>query len=412
MKVLILGINYAPELIGTGPYTAGLAEALAARGHQVRAIVGQPYYPEWRPRPGHRLWIRQISGGVDIRRVPHRIPRRAGGPGRLVQQLSFALAALPSLMAQALFWRPDIVLVIAPGLLAAPAGLLAARLSGATSWLHLQDFELEAAVATGLIPQKLGRLLLRAEQAILGAFDRLSTISPAMSRRLESKAVPPGRISEDRNWATIQRPHDRPSSFRQEWQIETPHVALYSGALGRKQGLETLVAAARALQHRDDLIFIICGNGPARPDLEASAADLPNLRFFDLQPPDQLVDLLALASIHILPQIAGAADLVLPSKLPNMLASGRPVIATAEPGSSLAAEVEGCGDIVPPGDAPALAAAIAALLDAPQRRKALGAAASRRAETRWQRETILARFAADLEAAPFVQRAAPAVDPS
>ena len=76
-------------------------------------------------------------------------------------------------------------------------------------------------------------------------------------------------------------------------------------------------------------MLLICGEGPERAALEAAAADLPNIRFADLRPRAELAALLALAEIHLLPQIAGAADVVLPSKLTNILASGRPVVAGA-----------------------------------------------------------------------------------
>lgn len=403
MKILLLGLNYAPELIGTGPYTAGLVQALAERGHEVRAVVGQPYYPEWRPRPGHRGWSRGDLGSARICRVPHFIPARPSGAMRLLHQFSFALAAAPILLSEAMFWRPDRVIAIAPSLMAAPLALLAARLCGASAWLHLQDFEFEAAVATGLVSKNCGiaKLLGAAERWILRGFDRVSTISPAMCRRLAEKGVLHERVAEHRNWGDLAEvsPLARPSLFRQKFGITTPHVALYSGALGRKQGLDLIIKAARCLTQRDDITFVICGNGPYRAELEAMAAGLHNVRFFDLQPREQLGELLGLATVHLLPQIAGAADLVLPSKLANMLASGRPVIATAAKGTGIFDEIEGCGLAVEPGDAVALGRAIERLCDDPALSQGLGEAARRRAERRWHRETILGHFACAIEAA-------------
>ncbi len=403
MKILMLGLNYVPEPIGIGPYTSGLVEALAARGHEVRAVVGNAYYPHWRPWPGQRGWSTEPAGRIRIDRVPHYIPRQPRGPARLAHHLSFALAAAPVMLRNALFWRPDKVITIAPSLMAAPLALLAARVAGATSWLHLQDFEVEAALATGLLGKgnPLVPMLGRTERGILCAFDRVSSISPAMCRRLSHKGVAAERISEHRNWANIDAvaPLARPSSFREEWAITTRHVALYSGALGRKQGLDLVVDAARLLAHREDITFVICGNGPYRAELEAVAMGLSNIRFHDLQPLDQMSDLLGLATVHLLPQIAGAADLVLPSKLPNMLASGRPVIATASEGTGLFDEVSGCGLAVEPGDAAGLGTAIAQLCDNPALARKLGEAARTRAETRWHREIILSGFVGTIEAA-------------
>lgn len=143
-------------------------------------------------------------------------------------------------------------------------------------------------------------------------------------------------------------------------------------------------------------MFAICGNGANRERLAASAAGLDNIRFFDLQPIGRLSDLLGLASVHLLPQIAGAADLVLPSKLTNMLASGRAVVATADAGTGLADEVEGCGLVVRPGDARALADGITTLIDDTPRREAFGIEGRRRAKQRWSRDQILTRFEAEL----------------
>ena len=152
------------------------------------------------------------------------------------------------------------------------------------------------------------------------------------------------------------------------------------------------------------IAVVICGEGPNRAALATFAEGLHNVQLHDLQPAEGMGAMLAMASVHLLPQIAGAADLVLPSKLTNMLASGRPVIATTEPGTGLAGEVEGCGLVTPPGDAAALAAAIVALVDDPERCARLGEAARQRAAERWEKSAIVRRFEqAALELVPLSQ---------
>jgi colanic acid biosynthesis glycosyl transferase WcaI len=286
-------------------------------------------------------------------------------------------------------------MTIAPSLIAAPVALLAARLAGAKAWLHVQDFELEAAQATGLVSSGFfGRLAAAFERRVLRSFDRVSTISPQMCARLIAKGVAPERVIELRNWAEIDaiRPLGDPSPYRAEWGIAAPHIALYSGNIANKQGIEIVLEAARLLAHRKDIAFVICGEGPNRANLERLADGLPNVTLHDLQPRERLGELLGLASVHLLPQLADAADLVLPSKLANMLASGRPVVATAAPGTGIADEVADCGVSVTPGDAWGVAVAIETLIDDEPRRRALGQAARERAEQRWSRAAILARF--------------------
>jgi colanic acid biosynthesis glycosyl transferase WcaI len=404
MRILLLGINYAPEPVGIGPYTTGLAQALVRAGHDVRVIAGKPYYPQWKvPEAFRRFgYMRSVEQGVTITRCPHYVPASPSGSRRILHHLSFALSALPQALGAALRFRPQLVMTIAPSLIGAPVARLAAGVAGAGSWLHIQDFEVEAAFATGLIGETsaIARAALRFQDWALRGFDRVSSISPQMCAKLATFGVRADRIVQFRNWSDLSkiRVLDGPSPYRAEWGIDRPVVALYSGNIANKQGIDIIVDAARLLRHRDDIQFLICGEGPQKAQLIEKAADLPNVRFEPLQPMERLGDLVGLASLHLLPQLAGAADLVLPSKLTNMLASGRPVIATADPGTGLADEVEGCGIVVPPGDAAAFAGAIAALADDPARRSALGQAARVRAEERWSSEAILGDLLARMAA--------------
>ena len=401
-RILIAGLNYAPEQVGIGPYTAGLAEALSARGHVVTAVVGKPYYPQWRSDPAFAGgWKRSVENRVAVTRCPHYVPPEPTGFKRVLHLASFALSALVPLLVAAVRRgekRPELVIAVAPALLGVLPAWLAARLAGAKLWVHLQDFEVEAAVATGLLGRqgKLVRLALWFEGRVLRLADRVSTISPQMAARLVAKGIASERVVEIRNWSDARfRPDPAGAArLRAGWGLGSRKVLLYSGNIARKQGIEVLIEAAQLLQTRDDLAFVICGEGPNRAELARLAQGLANVQLHDLQPIENMGALLELAALHLLPQIAGAADLVLPSKLTNMLASGRPVIATTAPGTGLADEVEGCGAITPAGDAAALAAAIVAVIDDPTRCAMLGEAAKKRAVERWDKDRVVDRFEA------------------
>lgn len=412
MNILILGINYAPEMVGIGPYTAGMAQFLAEAGHAVTVVCAKPYYPQWKVDPafvggGKRV---SVEAGVRVVRVPTYVPANPDGKRRVAHHMSFAARARLAMASETRRTRPDVVIGIAPSLVSVMAARNAARIAGAKLWLHIQDFEVEAAFATGLLKGKglFANAARRFENWAIKA-DRVSTISPQMCTKLVEKGIAPDRIVEFRNWANIDEvePLDRPSSYRAEWKIDRPHVAVYSGNIANKQGIEIVVEAARKLRWRTDLAFVVCGNGPNRARLLEQAAGLDNIHFYDLQPRERLSDLLGLASVHLLPQIAGAADLVLPSKLTNMLASGRAVVATACPGSGLADEVDGCGLITPPGDTQAFTDAIIRLLDDANLRETAGLTARERAISRWSRTVILGHFEGELrrlrQAKPLVK---------
>jgi colanic acid biosynthesis glycosyl transferase WcaI len=401
MRILLVSANFAPEPVGIGKYSGEMAEWLAARGHEVRVVCAPPYYPAWRvdaawrwPPYRHDTWR-----GVRVWRAPLWVPSRPGGLRRVLHLASFAIASMPSLLRH-WAWRPEVVMVVAPALLCAPMGWLTARATCARAWLHVQDFEVDVALKMGFLRSgAMRRLALGLESWLLRRFDTVSTISGRMHEHLLRKGVAPANARRLPNWADVQavRPLRGTSAYRAELGLAGgARVALFSGSWSAKQGLETVVQAARALAHRPDIVFVVCGQGALRADLEAAARELNNLRLLPLQPLERLGELLGLADTHLLPQSVEAEDLVLPSKLTNMLASGRPVIATCRAGTELAEVVSRCGVVAPPGDAASLARAIEALMDDPARREALGRLAREHAERHIDREAVLRGLEAEL----------------
>lgn len=403
-RVLLFSNLYAPEPTGVGPYSHGLAKALVERGHEVTSIAAVPSYPHWKRFDGFPKWgwSRTVEDGVTVLRCPVYVPGAVSGAKRIVHYASFVASASVPALYLARSFRPDVVLHVVPTLLAAPLALATAKLAGAISWLHIQDFEVEAGFATDQMrsDSQVAKLALAFERKCIDAFDQTSTISPEMCAKLVEKGRSPETVHEVRNWAElIEVKPPATSVFRERWGITTPHVALYSGSIARKQGIEIVIDVARRFRDSADITFVICGNGPNRGELEHAARDLANIRFHDLQPKEDLPELVNLASIHLLPQRRDAADLVLPSKLTNMLASGRPVVAGAAAGSGLAREVDGCGRAVEPESVEALEAAIRLLMRDQALYASAASEARRRAEERWSREAIIDKFEQEMQAA-------------
>lgn len=399
MKILIYGINYAPEMTGIGKYTAEMAATLAAQSHEVRVVCAPPYYPEWRIGRGFsaRRYTQEQREGVRVSRAPLWIPAKPRGVGRLLHLASFALASLP-LMVRHAFWRPDIVFCVAPSLLNAPTGWLVARIARAHAWLHIQDFEVDAAFKLGILQGSLlKRAALAAERALMTRFDTISTISGKMLERASSKGIAAERLVRFPNWADTSAiyPLSRVSHLKAELGLPASSlVVLYSGNMGIKQGLDILAAAALALKDHADLAFVFCGDGPARSVVQSVCGEMPNCRIIDLRPKEELNELLNLADIHVLPQRSDAADLVMPSKLTGMFASGKAVVAMAEPGTELHDTVAPRGVVVPAGNAPLLADAIRQLADNPAQRARLGRAGRAFALASLSREAAFAALEA------------------
>jgi len=408
VKILIYCINFAPELTGIGKYTGEMAAWLTARGHAVRVVAAPPYYPAWQVGAGYsRLsWRREQWQGAEVWRCPLWVPERPGGIKRVLHLASFALSSLPVMLRQ-LLWLPDAVWVVEPPLFGAPAALAVARLSGARAWLHISDYEVDAAFDLGLLKGKtLKRVVLAAEHWLMRRFDVVSTVSQRMLERALSKGVDPERLVAFPNWVDVGSFISASGqAYRDELGIPSDAVvALYSGNMGRKQGLEIMAQVAQSCaeqrQGSDRLWFVFCGNGVGRADLLAQCEGIPNVRFLDLQPAARLPDLLAMADIHLMPQRAGAADLVMPSKLTGMLASARPVVATALAGTELANVVQMCGLVVPPEDAAAMTCAVLELAANASWREQLGQAGRNHAVHQIDRESVLQRFEKSLADIP------------
>jgi colanic acid biosynthesis glycosyl transferase WcaI len=412
LRILVYGLNYTPELTGIGKYTGEMAAWLAQRGHEVRVVTAPPYYPAWRIREDYRgtsYRTERAPGMPLVCRTPLYVPERPTGINRVAHLVSFMLGSLP-VMLREMFWQPEVVFTVEPTFFCVPLALFVAKGAGAACWLHVQDFEVDAAFDLGILPAEgpVHDVALRIEKFFIHAFDRVSGISARMVERARAKGISEERAVLFPNWVDVDaiRPIDpavrQCNSIRCGLAAKVPGiedkvVLLYSGNMGAKQGLELLAPLAEEFAEDSRVHFIFCGDGAFRPQFEILVGDRPNVTLLPLQPLEGLNDLLNAADIHLLPQRGGAADLVMPSRLTGMLASGRPVIATAAQGTQLAQVVEGCGLAVAAEDPAALHAAVRRLVDDKQLRLRLGLAAREYAVTHLGKEQVLERFESDLK---------------
>jgi colanic acid biosynthesis glycosyl transferase WcaI len=414
LRILIYGLNYAPELTGIGKYTGEMSAWLAERGHEVRVVTAPPYYPAWRIREDYRgSWYRteRPEGQPVVHRTPLYVPAKPTGLKRLVHLFSFMLGSIPMMVREA-FWQPEVVFTVEPTFFGVPLTLFVAKSAGAACWLHVQDFEVDAAFELGLLPGQ-GRIhdaALRIENFFICAFDRVSGISSRMVDRAHAKGIPSERIILFPNWVDVEQIHPlapdskRTNAFRQQIaakvkNIDKTVILLYSGNMGAKQGLELLAPLAESFAHDERVHFLFCGDGAFRKRLEQLVAHRANVTLLPLQPLPLLNELLNAADIHLLPQRASAADLVMPSRLSAMLASGRPVVATAHPGTQVAQVVQGRGVAVPAEDAASLYSAILSLVNDEPLRLSLGRTAREYAVQHLGKQQVLEQFERDLTAA-------------
>lgn len=356
MKLLIYSPNYTPEITGIGKYNGELAVALARRGFDLHVVTAPPYYPEWKRHIGFRNWWNTDTlDGVQIYRCPLYVPAKVTTLKRLIHLVSFSFTSALKMLTL-LKLKPDVVFLVQPTLFCAPIALIYSKLTNAKSILHVQDFEIDAVFGLGMIRTSrntnsyvglrdkivsfLQKSAYRIEREIMLHFDVVSSISHSMLGRAEEKGVAREKLLFFPNWADTNfvTPEVDGSRLKSEWGFrDADRLVIYSGNVGRKQGLDLILEAGRAMLDHPDVKFVVIGDGAYRNELLkiSEKRNLSNIFFKPLQPWSLVPQILAMADVHLVIQKRGAADSVLPSKLTNILSSGGHALVTADPDTEL-----------------------------------------------------------------------------
>lgn len=397
MRLLIYGINYAPEPTGIGPNTAEFAEFLQARGHSVEVITTFAWYPFWRWQDGHGpMRLVEMINGVKVDRLRAVLLKTPGVLRRLILDASFTVVvALATVRAS----RPDCVIIVSPPIQVAFPAAIAARLWNVPLILWIKDLATEAAQDTGMLGSKtllrFGRFLERTAARLAR---RVVVIDPQFADNLKRTGVCADATTIP-NWIDVDAISPRPAKPEMRRRLGAAagdFLVLHTGNMGRKQDLMTLIEAAGLLQDRHIRVALI-GDGPDRALLERAVLDraVMNLCILPLQPADEYADVLAAADALIISQRDSVRDSVAPYKLINYLAAGRPVIGAVHEGSiaaRLLCEAR-CARLVPPGDPVTLARELEYLSSRSKRYLSqLGQAGRRYCERHWRKETVLARW--------------------
>ncbi|MFL9844940.1 WcaI family glycosyltransferase [Flavobacterium rhizosphaerae] len=344
MRILIFGINYSPELTGIGKYTGEMGSWLAGRGHDIHVVTAVPYYPEWKVHTAYqgKKWHTENIDGAKVHRIPLYVPEQVDSKKRIIHEFSFILNIVPVWLKFLFFKKKfDLVFCVAPPFHLGFLPLLYSKYRDVPMISHVQDLQVDAAKELEMIKNKTFLdIMFSLEHFILSKSTRVSTISLGMEQKIAVKGIKKQKQILFPNWVDENniKPLPVEQSLRSEFGISlTDKVILYSGNLGEKQGLESIIEVAGQYKDRKDVYFLIVGSGGAKEKLQQMVNDkrLTQVKFYPLQPYEKLSALLATADVHLVLQKKSAADLVMPSKLTGILAAGGCAIVTAEPGTSL-----------------------------------------------------------------------------
>jgi colanic acid biosynthesis glycosyl transferase WcaI len=369
MRVRFLCTNYTPEKNGMAPFATGLCERFAKQGHEVTAIVAFPYYPAWRVWDGYRGRLTQTEhiNNVRVRRTWHFVPKRPSGLlQRLTHDLTFTLSVFLSGLFSGGF---DVICCVCPPPTVALTAYLLAKVHRKPYVIILTDLASDAAMATGILKEGLAVRMARAVEGFgYRKADRVVCICDGFVEKLTERGISPDRLKLIPLWGDTEKvyPIAAATKFRRAKEI-TGHqfLIMHTGNMGKKQDLMNVVRAAELSKDREDLVWLLVGQGEERGALEEAIRqrDLRNIRLLPLQPEDSLAEMYSAADLLLLHQKAAVVESVIPSKLLTYMAAGRPVLAAVSNKSETARYVERakCGRIIHSEDPMALVEAALSL---------------------------------------------------
>ncbi len=393
-NISIVGLNFYPEDTAIGLYSTQLAEYLVKNNFDVQVITAFPYYPKWKVADDYRDKPKNFTeyhNGIKIIRYKPYIPENPTFFKRILLLLDFTYGAFKNSFK---IKKTDLVLTVVPFTSSVFVGNKIAKRNKAKHWVHIQDFEFDAAFETKLTGKTkfLSRILYKIEKKLLQKADVISTISYAMLAKLQKKVGSDKPTYLLPNWVDVN--FIKPDKAKPHQYVSTDKFKiLYAGNIGQKQDWTLFKKIAKQL-NSDEVEFIIVGDGAAKKEVENLLNNVPNVRFYPPVPFDELNDLLCSADAHILFQKKDIVDTVMPSKILGMMASQKPSIIAGNQKSEVAKimkESEG-GYYFDNNEADKIVESIRNLKTHPELRKTLGQNARQYVQQNFDSQKILQNF--------------------
>ncbi len=410
MRVLILHMRYRPDATGTGPLVTELAEDLSAAGEDVTVVTSIPHYGRGEIPSEYRAMLvhKSAESGVKVYRTLSPVPHVGNALGRGLDYAIYTVLASFSAMA---LGDVDVVLCVAPPITVGFSGWLVGLRRRCPVVFNAQDIWPDGLIKMGRIRNRgLVALFRWTENFVYRISTRITVVSQGMRDNLLAKGVKASRVEVIPNWVDTNRirPAAPSGSFREEHGLTDRFVVLFAGNIGFASALDSVLDAANLLKDDPRIVFLIVGEGSAKPALlrKAEECELDNVRFLTTQPAEAFPDVLASCDITLVPLLREMGSLSVPSKTLAFMAGGRPVLASVPEDSDvrrILAEAE-CGTSVAPEDPHALAQAVRSLAGQQELLKLYGQNARSYVVENYSRSSLTGRYHTLLREVAAMQR--------
>ncbi|MCF6295142.1 MAG: WcaI family glycosyltransferase [Flavobacteriaceae bacterium] len=321
-NITFISLNYAPEDTAIGLYSTQWANYLETKGCNVSVITAFPYYPQWEISKAYEnkpKFLKEEQDGIKVFRYKQYVPKTPTFFKRIIHLIDFTLGSLINLYK---IKKCDLVIAVVPFTSSAFLGNIQKRRFKSKLWIHIQDFEFDAAYQTGVGGKSkwLFSLLFKLEKRLFKKADIASTISQNMLKKLKEKT--PSQQFYLPNW--VDENEINPNTYTQHpFLISNKIKILYSGNIGDKQDWELFIKFCSALDNSKYEITVV-GHGSKKEWLINKVKDFKNISYYPPVPYRELSNLLCSADLHILFQKLDVLDTVMPSKVLGMMASAKP----------------------------------------------------------------------------------------
>ncbi len=323
-NITFISLNYAPEDSAIGLYSSQWVEFLESKGHNVTVVTAFPYYPQWEIYKDYKskpLFYKESIGSTTLLRYRQYVPKTPTFFKRIVHLLDFTCGSFVNLFK---IKNCDLVIAVVPFTSSAFLGWIQKIRFNAKLWVHIQDFEFDAALQTGVSKRAnpFFSILFKIESWIFNRATIGSTISHSMLDKLSQKTKHSTFYLP--NWID-QNTIDPLTAKEHDYTKSTKTTLLYSGNIGDKQDWDSFIEFCNDLdKNRYDVIIV--GDGAKKDWVLENTKYSSNVKYYPPVPYNQLSDLLCSTDIHLLFQKPNLLDTVMPSKVLGMMASAKPSI--------------------------------------------------------------------------------------
>ena len=407
MIILVNALNFAPEIVGCGKYTSELVYWLTKKVDLVIVVTTNAYYPYWKCI-SNKYKKTKIDNLIIYRSIIF-IPKKINGLNKLIHLASFFLFSLP-LFIKCIKYKPDGIFTVCPTIFSAPSSLLLSFLTKIIfrkklfTWIHFQDFEIDAAFNLRILKGDwINNIFLKFEKFLINQFDIASTISYSMKKKLLSKVKNQKKVKYLPNFINSDKykcnfVHKKENPYYEDLNLKKSlNIIMYSGTLNEKLSYEVIISAIKSLSYRKDIFWIISGEGPAKIKIINELRNYNNVKILGFQPEEKLTDWLNFADIHLVLQKLSTLNLVLPSKLLGIMASGKPILGFASADSELGRILDIAGIRLSEECTEKFVDAIIKLINNPKLRKKLGLKGQNYVVDFHEKEKVLNKFLKEIK---------------